>query len=236
MQSHAEKSKTFFNNTDNYIRSNVIITFRKLLVNKLLGKIKEKKIIDIGCGNGELTFEYLNDNYVTFFDVSEKMLDIVKSKTPSSLKNKATYINDDIISYSFKDKFEIIICIGVVAHVSNIEELLLKLTKLIDDDGILLLQYSDNRKLISKLNRFKAWLFKTDKYNYKINHTSSFEIEKSLTSLGFRISAKEPYFPVSPFFLPFNEKNRLNLVMLSNRNRFLRFFGSEIILKIKKQK
>jgi cyclopropane fatty-acyl-phospholipid synthase-like methyltransferase len=234
MLSHTEKSKEFFNNTDNYIRSNVIISFRKLLVKKLLGNFKDKEIIDIGCGNGELSIEYLPENSITYLDVSEKMLDVVRNKIPSDLKDKTTFINDDINSVPSVKKYDIVLCIGVAAHVYDIENLFLKLSTLIKDGGILLFQYSDYRKFITRLNRLKAKLLNSDSYNYKINQTTSMDIEMHLKNAGFHITAKEPYFPVSPFFLPFRQKNRLKLVTYSNKNRLFRLFGSEIILVLKK--
>jgi len=117
----------FFNNPDQYIKENPIIELRAYIVKDKIGEKNNLKFIDIGCGNGMITMQYIKENQITFVDLSPKMIEIAKRNTPDSFLVNATFINGDISEYVFNEKFDLTICIGVISHVVDYNKLLIKL-------------------------------------------------------------------------------------------------------------
>lgn len=231
---NSEKSLAFFSNTDYYLKSNPIIQLRKAIVADLLAEFTNKQIIDIGCGNGEITRDFLDRNNVTFLDLSLNMLNLAKEDVSAELISGATFINTDFAHFKTDTRFDIVVCMGVLAHVNNIREFLNKLKEITTEGGIILLQYSASEKLISKINRLRHGLWSKSKYSYdyKINLTNSEQVHRLLNDAGLTIVKKVNYLPVSPLFSVFNYETKVKLLKAFYRKRLLSSFGSEIILYI----
>jgi cyclopropane fatty-acyl-phospholipid synthase-like methyltransferase len=232
--SKSEKSKDFFNNPENYLTSNVIIVLRKKIIAELLYGINNKRIIDIGCGNGELTIDLLKNNRVTFLDISSNMLSLVKEKIQKENLQNASFINSDFSLYTPEDKFDVAVCVGVVAHVESLKELIGKLKEIINDDGIIILQYTAAEKLISRFNQLKCKILNIDHYNYQINITSSDEINEALTEEHLTTIKKTRYIPVSPLLSIFSYKFKLKLLSIFYKTKLFSYIGSEIIVYLVK--
>ena len=75
--------------------------------------------MDIGCGDGSLTLDYLKENKITFLDITPEMLDIVKTKISDEYFGNDILIYDiNIFEFNTENKYDIIICVGVYAHVT----------------------------------------------------------------------------------------------------------------------
>jgi 2-polyprenyl-3-methyl-5-hydroxy-6-metoxy-1,4-benzoquinol methylase len=228
----AESSKEYFDDTGNYLNSNSIIAYRKQTISDIIGSAKNKKILDIGCGNGELTIDFLGHNRITFLDISQNMLSIVKSSIKNEYKDYAEFINSDILSYIPDKEYDIIICIGVVAHVDSIEDLILKLRNIITDKGDLIIQFTNYNNLISRFNHAKNRYLKDNPYNYQPNRINSSEMESLLKSSGFKILRRVKYLPISPFLSPFSYRNKLKILKFTSNNKLISSFCPEIILHL----
>lgn len=228
------KVKEYFDNTDDYIKANPIISIRKRIIKEIVSDLKNKQIIDIGCGNGELTKEFISTNRITFLDISAKMLDLVTLNIPKEHINHASFVNTDILSFKPDQTFDLVVCAGVIAHVEDIPRLLVKLKEISTEDGIIILQYSAAEKLISKLNQIKYGVFNKGKYHYKINYTNSSFINKLIDQTGLNIIKKVKYLPVSPLFSIFNYRTKIKYMNFLYRNKLFAFLNSEIILYLSK--
>jgi 2-polyprenyl-3-methyl-5-hydroxy-6-metoxy-1,4-benzoquinol methylase len=224
----------FFSKSENYLDNNSIIELRKLIIKDLVGDVNNKKIIDIGCGDGSLSIDFISDNQVTFLDLTIKMLELVKHKIPEEFKKNATIVNSDIINYESIDKYDISICIGVYAHVEDIDLLTLKLLEITKQSGIIIIQYSNSTNLISILNKIKNKLLLRRKYLYKTNNHSTKMIKKTISKSKLYIKYNKSYWPVSPFFLAFKAHTKINVLKYFYKNNFLSKFGSEKVLLLKK--
>ena len=135
-----------------------IPNFRKLIPN-----VKEKKILDLGCGYGE------NDKYcrdlgakeILGIDISEHMIKIAeKNNTDENIKYKVMAMED--IS-KIKEKFDIVISSLAFHYVKDYEKLIKDIYNLLNDNGILIFSIDHPLRIASK---FETWM----KKNYtKIN-------------------------------------------------------------------
>lgn len=116
-------------------------TRREILkyLTKILEKDKKYKIVDIGCGTGQ-TIREIKDFFsgyyieITGVDISEKMIQIAKEKDEIS-----TYINVSIEEFDVKESYDIVLCSHSFPYYKNKEEVIEKFSKILNDEGILLL-------------------------------------------------------------------------------------------------
>ncbi len=119
----------------------------KLIKNILkIGKIdlknlKDKKVLDAGCGTGEKSvFLAKNKALVTGIDLSKEQINCSKSL---ALKNnlKIDFLKKDIVNDSFSSfkKYDIILCTGVLHHTENPYKGFLNLLSVLKKDGIIII-------------------------------------------------------------------------------------------------
>lgn len=129
-----------------------IPNFRKLIPN-----VKEKKILDLGCGYGG------NDKYcrdlgakeILGIDISEHMIKIAeKNNTDENIKYKVMAMED--IS-KIKEKFDIVISSLAFHYVKDYEKLIKDIYNLLNDNGILIFSIDHPLRIASK---FEPWMKK----------------------------------------------------------------------------
>jgi 2-polyprenyl-3-methyl-5-hydroxy-6-metoxy-1,4-benzoquinol methylase len=225
----------YFDQTGTYLNDNMVIGLRKNLIINNLSKIENKEIIDIGCGNGEITLPYIEKNKVTFLDLSNNMLDIVRKRISDKYLNNAEIINQDFSSFHPGKKYDYLFLIGVLAHVESISKTISKLSELSNNDGIIILQYTNSKNLISLMLRITGYLkmLLSKSYGYKINYLSSREAEKILNTLELKCYKKLSYWPALPGFILMPKKVRLYFYLKILNSKILSSLGGEKILFIK---
>jgi 2-polyprenyl-3-methyl-5-hydroxy-6-metoxy-1,4-benzoquinol methylase len=192
-----------FDNTENYLKNNLVISLRHQLIHGFLKDIKNKSILDIGCGNGLISIPYLNGNKVTFLDVSGKMLEIAQSNIPNENIKNASFRNEDLFCYQPDFKFDIIICMGVVAHIEDTGRFYTKIKDLLEINGIIIIQNTNKNNMISQfihiIGLFKNIFHKH--YNYKITRLSSKQFIKITESNQLKVTQKFNYWAALPGFV-----------------------------------
>lgn len=203
---------------------------RKYILKSLLPELQGKLILDLGCGNGSITLDLVNQNHVTFVDLSSKMLEIVSNSIPVESQVNADIIQSSIEEYKPESKFDIVVCFGVLAHVDDIYVSLTKILDLVNPDGVIYLQFTDWDNQMVKLLALKQ-LFKK-KVKYKTNRTKISDIQSFINKNNHTISKSINYFPVLPFMSFLSIKKRFNILKYL-LNSSVSKYGSEKILEIK---
>lgn len=117
----------------------------KKIVLPLLEKNKDLKILDIGCGTGqlikEISEEYSLINYLGI-DVAKNMIDVAKkSNKGKNVKFKVSSIED----FESDDKYDIIICTHAFPYFPNKEEMIKKISNLCNKKGqVIIINSSTN--------------------------------------------------------------------------------------------
>lgn len=103
------------------------------------------KILDLGCGDGSISLSLSReDNYLTLLDVSTGMLEIARSRVRESGRDNVELINADLMHASLKPAaYDLILCLGVLAHVDSPAATITKIAKLLRPSGVLILEFTD---------------------------------------------------------------------------------------------
>lgn len=200
--SFRKKNKDFFND----LSSNYTIDKRDYpyYFNNLLNSIKEKirpnkyKILDIGCGAGDL-LNSLKSKKGLGVDISPNMIKICKKRF-SKNKNMNFKISsaEDINKLKLKKEFDIIISADMLEHVSDIEKTIDNMAKLCNKNSIIYIWVT---------NYIMSWISEVAEFfNLKKEGPhrwpKRYEIMKALRKSNLKI-VKEEYRLLIPFKIPF---------------------------------
>lgn len=140
-----DKVREFFNQPSYLTDSSDRISIRSDIVKNFLGECSNVRILDIGCGDGSLSIPMLNQsNHITLVDISENMIEKVNKRIPIALKDNVTLINDSFELLSDNDRFDIVLCVGVIAHVPDVNRLWSKIETVLRPGGVLIVETTPN--------------------------------------------------------------------------------------------
>ena len=174
MNSRSERVKSFFDKTQLYFHRDFGVSIRALIVRELLGELSHSHILDLGCGDGRISLQYLSQtNHLTLVDFSDNMLEIARKNTLETLKTNVDYINIDLQKYESEETFDVVICIGVLAHVIFVEETVEKVARFLKPGGRCIFQITDVDHCFGKLlmNFYRIREFIVHSSGYSVNRT-----------------------------------------------------------------
>lgn len=121
---------------ENPFSANIIV--EKPALFSLCHNLKDKKIIDLGCGYGEncKSFIEMGARHVTGIDISKKMLDV--AKTENSHEN-IKYINMSMSDlHELKSSFDVVLSSLAFHYVKDFDKLLFDIHNILTDNGELI--------------------------------------------------------------------------------------------------
>lgn len=119
---------------ENKASANVLFEIPALL--SLLPDLKDKKIMDLGCGFGEHCVQYVRDGAakVVGIDISEKMLEVAKRENSSP---HIKYINMPMENISeISETFDVVISSLALHYVDDFDALVRDVYELLNDNGL----------------------------------------------------------------------------------------------------
>jgi 2-polyprenyl-3-methyl-5-hydroxy-6-metoxy-1,4-benzoquinol methylase len=235
MSSKVASVKSFFDDTQKYLQHNPIIALRQELIVNALGNIQDKNIIDAGCGNGRISASFAKHNRLTLADISANMLEEAKHVLEAINAKAEAFICGDIEQLSFEQKFDVVLLVGVLAHVNDPKQLIAKYAELLNQNGQLIIQYTNASHWLAKLNAKRKKLKEQSTYQYSINHTCAKDVLRWATEGKLTSEKKFTYFPVSPFFSLCPKAWRLTFIRFFTKFPVTRLAGSEHLLVFTKK-
>lgn len=235
-----QQVRELFDHRENYLdRRQVDIRIRAETVAKLLEGRNYSNLLDIGCGDGSVSVPLMtSESQITLLDISTAMLDLARARLSPELRWRAKFINEDFMEASFETKsFDLVICVGVVAHVADPRKLINKIASVLKPGGMLVLECTDSRHPVGRIARLRnqlVWLVRKPKY--KTNVLSSQQVLEMVQNAGLEVSKGFRYcLPLPGTGRFFTSESLYRRIRLSfgdiNRSRF-QWLGNECIFSI----
>jgi ubiquinone/menaquinone biosynthesis C-methylase UbiE len=148
--------KAYFDKPAIYLSRRADIRIRAEAVKHFTEGKELNRILDIGCGDGSISLPLLNpDNSLTLMDLSDSMLAIAKSRIPSEYCANVQLLMGDFMTAELVPKsYDLIICLGVLAHVDSPGNAIQKIASLLAPGGSLILEFTDSGHFVGRMTRF----------------------------------------------------------------------------------
>lgn len=176
------KTKKHFEESAEYYDESFDGKFVKPMYSHILKRLREEKtarILDVGCGTGNVLMELVNGNRELYgIDLSENMVNIARER----LKENAAVVTADAGKLPFEnDTFDILLCNASFHHYPRPEAVLEEMRRVLRTEGVLLMGEGYAPQPFRMLLNF-YFLFSNsgDYHSYGIH-----EIKKLIEEAGF---------------------------------------------------
>tara|TARA_B100001093_G_scaffold484099_1_gene517212 strand:+ start:700 stop:1569 length:870 start_codon:yes stop_codon:yes gene_type:complete len=184
---------------------------RNSFVIEMIKKYKKKKLLDIGCGSGDLCFYASKITKQSVgIDFSSKMINIANKKF---IKKNLSFIDDDIFNYQPKEKFDVISAVGFLEYLSfeEINKIISYCYDNLTKNGILILGSRNRLYNLFSLNKFTEFEVKLKTYKRFLKEA----IDLNKLTLSKFLKNNKSYFEETPFSQPTTTGIKVNV-----RNQF----------------
>jgi 2-polyprenyl-3-methyl-5-hydroxy-6-metoxy-1,4-benzoquinol methylase len=147
MISKTEHVKALFEVPEKYLGPRQFdIRIRVETVQQFTNTRKFDRVLDIGCGNGAISLPLLSrSKRLTLLDLSSQMLELARTRIPSERVSDVDLVNEDFLSASLEPQsFDLIFCIGVLAHVDSPAAVIAKVVQLAKPGALVILEFTDS--------------------------------------------------------------------------------------------
>ena len=175
--------KELFENTALYLTYDYNLQIRKETVEAFTNGMNFHHILDIPSGTGNMSIPLLNrTEKLSLIDISSNMLAIAQKSIPENYLYKTDVTNADFFELDLpKNSYDLIICLGLLAHVNSPEQLINKIASLLKPGGLLIIQNTDASHFYSHLIHLYLGLKNLiHKQSYKLNKVHAAFIENNL--------------------------------------------------------
>lgn len=131
---------------------------RFIITLKECGDIRDKTVLDIGCGSGRysIAFAKMGAGSVTGIDFADNMLKKAEAMAyDNGVLQKCRFICGDFLTYDFKESYNICIAIGLFDYISQPEDFLKRMAELIKDKIIISFPVKWRLETISRKMRLR---------------------------------------------------------------------------------
>jgi 2-polyprenyl-3-methyl-5-hydroxy-6-metoxy-1,4-benzoquinol methylase len=208
--SKVSQVKMVYEKPDSYLtRRRYNIDIRAETVAAFVNGATFERILDIGCGDGSMSVQLLTpNNRLVLVDMSSGMLAAARSKIPSEMASNVDIVNDNFMNVKLESRsYDLILCIGVLAHVDSPAALVDKIVSLLAPGATLIMESTDAAHRSNRMVALYHKLVRTVKgQGYAYNLISSAEVVEMLRNRGVKLSViyrySLPSLPGMDRFIP----------------------------------
>lgn len=234
MGSGEESVRTFFDDPRNYLQSSsAMIALRTQLARELLGELHGCSILDVGCGNGAVSVQFLASNHVVFLDLSPVMISEARRLTPLELLPRAEFVCANFLEHDVGRQFDIVIGIGILAHVADACQAIDRLGRLVRPGGSCLVQFTDADVLTSSVyasyGHLRDWVKGTAR-PYALTSIGMSQVLEKFTAVGFSLAAMRRHWRLGPIRNVLSSNLCYKLLAASSRGPLQKLGGETLLL------
>jgi len=241
MSSKIDQVKSVFEAEKYLQKMDFNIRVRREIVEGFVGDAMLESILDIGCGNGAISIPLLRHyNQLTLLDVSSKMLSIARSRIPTEFSGNVETINEDFMKTELQfQSYDLILCLGVLAHVDSPTDVIAKMVPLVKPNGSVIVENSDSQHPVGYLlNLYLALRSAFLPALYPLNQLSGAKLVEIFGNHGLQLSALYRYnLPVPGMARVFSNDGMYKFIRKvygTYSNNYRSWLGSECIYHFRK--
>lgn len=213
----------------------IIDDIQKQIVLVLMGNIRGKKILDIGCGTGRFSLLLQKQNSDVFsIDPSGSMLKMFKGKLNYS-DNYPELIHGLGYSLPFKNNsFDGCICINVMDHIDDHELLIKEIERVLKKEGFFVFNFSNSLGLYFPIGAYINLFNKSLQNNVYTIWFSMFKVKNMISETSFSINSIKGQL-IFPKSCKFSFIIKIMMKMDGYfRDTYLKFVSGSIFIKLRK--
>jgi SAM-dependent methyltransferase len=195
--SKSRSVREVFEDAPRYLKSRrVDMMMRTEAVQSFAADIARQDVMDIGCGDGSISLPLLTSgSQLTLLDLSSNMLARARQNVPEHLIGNIVCRNEDFKDAAFeRGSFDLIVTVGVMAHVDSPDEFLRKIKTLLRPGGHVILEFTDAYHFVGRTDRLFGWLKeRIAPRKYSTNRLSSAQVMQLIERHKFRLLADFRY-------------------------------------------
>lgn len=191
--------RSFFDRAENHRAAKHVTRLRSHVVRQLVGDVTGLTVLDVGAGDGAVTLDLATGAAsLTWLDASAEMLAAAKATVPPQLQSRIRVVHGDLAT--FTGSFDVVVCVGVLAHVEDIGASIAKLAAATRPGGRLVLELTDHAKLTALPARLAHLVRErvSPHYGYRLNATRLDEIDALATTHGLHRKGERRYWSAPP--------------------------------------
>ena len=165
---------------------------QRLTLASELGGTSSGRLLDCAAGTGEITCALLKSgrfDHATVVDVSPAMLQTAKELLTSQIKSaELEFVQSDIFTFAPSgSRFDLILCLGLIAHTGRLDILLSRLKSMLTPGGRIILQATLTDHLGTRIVRALTARRELARRGYRISWFSQRDISDACARAGLRI-------------------------------------------------
>jgi len=242
MNPDRRKFVTEFFSKDDYLRnSSDRIKVRSSIIKRYISDSFFTSVLDVGCGDGSLSLPYCAQfNSLMLNDLSVQMLSRCIVNADPDCSSIITTFQGDIFDETFPSlKFDLIICVGVIAHVDDPIVFLQKLDSVLEKGGMIIVETTENPYPVG------AFLSRVKLVNYSVKQDTLYkaypknrlpvhDLNSFFINSGYEILGEDKFSIPLPTMSKWPHKLKYFYTLLTWKIPFLSYFGSEYVACFKK--
>jgi 2-polyprenyl-3-methyl-5-hydroxy-6-metoxy-1,4-benzoquinol methylase len=197
-------------------------------------------LLDCACGSGEITTALANTGRfdgITAVDLSCKMLSLAEAKLGPVGERvdvvNVNYVNSNIFDFFSKPgvgSYQLILCLGLIAHTGRLSELLQAMKSLLGKNGSIILQSTLAEHSFTKIVRLMTEKRYARTHGYHVSYYTENDIEMACEEVGLTIRAVRKF----SLGIPFADRiwARGNYYLEKHLGTWAASHGTEAIFKI----
>jgi SAM-dependent methyltransferase len=219
--------------SDRYLRGRGQIMLRARLIRALVGPLRGRRLLDMGCGDGTLSLQFGGEGPLTLVDLSPNMLGHARRNAATSGCTGIALVQSDLESYRPADPFDVVLCIGVLAHVPSLEVAVDRLAALVAPGGACIVQLTNIGNPIGRaLLTYHALRVRLGTTLYTYVPTPRDAVLARLEARGLRIAGERRFWPLLPGMKYLPDRVRDWYQWSTANGKRLEQLGAEVLLRL----
>ena len=183
-----QKVREFFSDTEVYLKDNFVTSLRRDVLREMTQGQVYRRVIDVACGNGGVTLPLIRRmEHLTLLDLSPAMLAEARKALPQDPGSQVSFVQGDLMRIDLPgNHYDLVVCLGLLAHVRDPEEAVSRLAGITAEGGWLLLQNTDAAHPYSFfVGAWRALRSMIRRSPYPFNEVKGKELRAWLAQQGF---------------------------------------------------